>query len=115
MNRSKPSCPPDADFAEPWQSEAMALSAAIQEAGLLSPAEWSKALSAEIERARAEGDPPDGTTHHDHVLAALERLVTEKGLLSDAAIRRRRRDWEAAYQHTPHGEPVVLATESAAD
>jgi nitrile hydratase accessory protein len=93
----------------------LALSIALQESGLLSPAEWSNALGEEIEKARAAGDPADGTTYYKHVVAALEWLVAEKGLLSTAAIDQRRHDWEEAYRHTPHGRPVVLATDAASD
>lgn len=110
MNRPRSSGPHDAGFAEPWQAEALALSIALQESSLLSPAEWSNTLGEEIEKARATGDPADGTTYYKHVVAALERLVAEKGLLTTAAIDQRRHDWEEAYRHTPHGRPVVLAT-----
>lgn len=39
------------------------------------PVEWSDTLGEEIEKARAAGDPADGTTYYKHVIAALERLV----------------------------------------
>ena len=91
------------------------MSIALQESGLLSPAEWSNTVSEEIEKARAAGDPADGTTYYKHVIAALERLVAEKGLLSTAAIDQRRHDWEEAYRRTPHGRPVVLGTNAASD
>jgi len=58
---------------------------------------------------------PLGTTYYKHVVAALERLVAAKGLLSTAAINQRRHDWEEAYRHTPNGRPVVLATDAASD
>ena len=102
--------PPDAPvpFEEPWQAEALALSIALQESGRISAAEWSDTLGDEIERARAQGDPADGTTYYAHVVAALERLVREKGLLGGDALAARKRDWEEAYHRTPHGRPVVL-------
>jgi len=115
LNRSRSPELPDAGFTDPWQAEALALSIALQESGLVSPAEWSNTLAEEIEKARAAGDPADGTTYYKHVIAALERLVAEKGLLSTAAIDQRRHDWKEAYRHTPHGRPVVLATNAASD
>ena len=115
MNRSRSPEVPDAGFTDPWQAEALALSIALQESGLVSPAEWSNTLAEEIEKARAAGDPADRTTYYKHVIAALERLVAEKGLLSTAAIDQRRHDWKEAYRHTPHGRPVVLATNAASD
>jgi nitrile hydratase accessory protein len=115
LNRSRSPELPDAGFTDPWQAEALALSIALQESGLVSPAEWSDTLGEEIEKARAGGDPADGTTYYKHLVAALERLLAEKGLLSPAAIDQRRRDWEQAYRRTPHGRPVVLATDAVSD
>lgn len=107
--------PVDAELAEPWQAEALALSIALQETGHVTPTEWSDTLSDEIEKARAAGDSADGTTYYKHVIAALERLVAEKGLVAAAALDQRHHDWEDAYRHTPHGQPVVLAKEAASD
>lgn len=108
MSRPERNRPADAELAEPWQVEALALSIALQEAGLISAVEWSEALSAEIEKARAAGDPADGTTYYSHVVATLERLVDRKGLLSMDLLANRKRDWEMAYRRTPHGQPVHL-------
>jgi nitrile hydratase accessory protein len=107
--------PADAELTEPWQVEAFALSIALQEAGHVTPSEWSDALSDEIEKVRAAGGPTDGTTYFLHVVAALERLVAGKGLLGAAALDARRYDWEDAYRRTPHGQPVVLTKEAASD
>ena len=102
----------NANLSEPWHLEALALSIALQEAGLISAAEWADTLGTEIERARAAGDPADGTTYYSHVVSALERLVTEKGLLPANLLASRKRDWENAYRRTPHGQPVRLDTSS---
>jgi nitrile hydratase accessory protein len=107
--------PANAEFAEPWQAEALALSIALQETGHVTLSEWSDTLSDEIEKARAAGDSADGATYYKHVVAALERLVAEKGLVAVAALDQRRHDWEEAYRRTPHGQPVVLAKEAASD
>lgn len=113
MSRPETSRPADAAFTEPWQAEAFALSIALQETGHVTPAEWSATLHDVIEKARAAGDPADGTTYYRHVVATLERLVAEKGLLAAAALDRRRLDWEEAYRRTPHGQPVVLVKDVA--
>ena len=97
-------------FGEPWQAEALALSMALKDHGYCTAEEWSRTLSAEIENARGRGEAVDGTTYYAHVLAAVERLVCEKGLASRAALHERRQSWEEAYLTTPHGEPVVLST-----
>ena len=96
-------------FAEPWQAQAFALAVKLQDEGLFSAAEWAAALGAEIKAAQARGDPDDGTTYYRHWLAALERLVTEKGLVDRTALETRKDDWTEAYRNTPHGQPVRLA------
>lgn len=104
--------PNDAELTEPWQAEALALAIALVEVGRITPAKWSSTLSDEIEKARAAGDPADGTTYYKHVLATLERLVAEQGLLAAATLDQRRHDWKEAYRLTPHGEPVALTLKS---
>ncbi|HUC61267.1 MAG TPA: nitrile hydratase accessory protein [Alphaproteobacteria bacterium] len=91
-------------FAEPWQAQAFALAVELAEAGHFTWAEWTEALAAEIARA---GDD-DGSRYYEHWLAALERLVTAKGLAEPAAMAARRDAWERAYRATPHGKPVEL-------
>lgn len=113
MSRPDTAVPDGAEFTEPWQAEALALSIALQETGHITPAEWSDALGAEIEHARAQGDPADGTTYYTHVVAALERLVGAKGLIGPDALAARKHDWEDAYHRTPHGQPVTLAADDA--
>jgi hypothetical protein len=41
-------------------------------------------------------------------LAALERLVVEKGLINRNAMRERKEARTEAYLHTPHDKPVEL-------
>ncbi len=97
-------------FNEPWEAEALALSVSLQQAGHFTATEWSAALGREIKAAQALGDPDDGTTYYRHVLAALECLVSEKGLAGRDALDLRRREWRDAYRDTPHGHPVELPT-----
>jgi hypothetical protein len=68
-------------FAEPWQAQALALAAKLSELGHFTWKEWA---------------------------AALERLVTVKGLSDPAAMLARKEAWADAYRHTPHGKPVEL-------
>ena len=100
-------------FAEPWQAQAFALAVKLSEAGWFTWAEWAAALAAEIkaadaEDARARRAADDGTRYYEHWLAALEKLVAEKGLAAPAALLRRKEEWAEAYRHTPHGRPVEL-------
>jgi len=95
-------------FAEPWQAQAFALAVKLSEEGHFTWKEWASTLAEELKAARDRGDPDDGSHYYDHWLAALERLVTDKGLTDRAALRARRDAWADAYRHTPHGKPVEL-------
>ena len=94
---------------EPWQAQALATAYGLQEAGVITAAEWSEALGAAIERAQAAGDPDRGDTYYLHVLDALETLMREKGLVAAGELSERKAAWEDAYRTTPHGQPVALA------
>ncbi len=92
-------------FNEPWQAEAFALALHLHEAGAFTWTEWAEALSAEI---AAAGPADDGARYYEHWLAALERLVTERGMTGREALAERKEAWAEAYRHTPHGKPVAL-------
>src|SRR6185503_62311 len=71
-------------FHEPWQAQAFAMTLALYKRGLFTWPEWATALGAEIKRAQAAGDLDKGDTYYHHWLAALERLVAEKGIAEPA-------------------------------
>jgi nitrile hydratase accessory protein len=103
-----PRLPRDADgpvFAEPWQAQAFALAVRLSAEGVFSWPDWAAGLSREL-----AGDPDDdGSRYYQHWVAALERLVTERGLLTDGDLAARKHAWAEAYEHTPHGQPVALS------
>ena len=112
-----PSIPRDAEgpvFREPWEAEAFAMALALQERGVFTWAEWAETLGAEIKRAQAAGDPDTGETYYRHWLAALERIVAEKGVATRDALARTRDAWDHAAERTPHGEPIELTPEDFA-
>jgi nitrile hydratase accessory protein len=96
-------------FAEPWQAQAFSLAVKLSEQGYFTWKEWSSTLAEELKAAAIRGEPDDGSHYYDHWLAALERLVTAKGLTDPAALLERKEAWADAYRHTPHGRPVELA------
>lgn len=111
MTQLAPGQPADADgpvFREPWEAQAFALAVALHERGVFTWPEWTAALGAEIERARAAGDPDTGDTYYHHWLAALERLAGQKGLTDAATLARYASAWEHAARRTPHGTPIEL-------
>jgi nitrile hydratase accessory protein len=109
-----PSLPRDEDgpvFREPWEAQAFAMTLALYRRGLFTWPEWAAALGKEIKRAQASGDPDTGDTYYQHWLAALERLVAEKGITDAADLARYRDAWDHAADRTPHGAPIELRPE----
>ena len=101
-------------FREPWEAHAFAMTVALHERGLFSWGEWTAVLGDEIKRAQAGGDPDTGETYYRHWLAALERIVAEKGVTDTAALARYRGALDHAADRTPHGVPIELRPEDFA-
>ena len=97
-------------FAEPWQAQAFAMAVRLSAQGHFTWKEWAAALADELKAAAERGEPDDGSRYYHHWLAALERLVTSKGLTDHAALQARKEAWADAYRHTPHGKPIELLT-----
>jgi nitrile hydratase accessory protein len=95
-------------FAEPWQAQAFALAVKLSEQGHFTWKEWAAALAHELQAAADRGEPDDGSRYYEHWLAALEGLVTSKGLAEPTALVARKEAWTDAYRNTPHGRPVEL-------
>lgn len=98
-------------FREPWEAQAFAMALALHKRGVFTWPEWATALSAEIRRAQASGDPDTGQTYYHHWLAALERLVVERGVTTPPLLDARRAAWDRAARATPHGKPITLAND----
>jgi nitrile hydratase accessory protein len=95
-------------FREPWEAQAFAMAVRLHEAGHFTWTEWAERLARAIKEAQGAGDPDRGDTYYHHWLAALEALVTEKGLVGAGELGRRKADWDAAARSTPHGKPIEL-------
>jgi nitrile hydratase accessory protein len=95
-------------FSEPWQAQAFALAVRLSAQGHFTWKEWAAALASELKSAADRGEPDDGSRYYEHWLAALERLVAEKGLSNSGEMIARKEAWADAYRHTPHGKPVQL-------
>lgn len=102
-------------FAEPWQAQAFALAVRLSAQGHFTWKEWAAALAEELKFAADHGEPDDGSRYYEHWLAALERLVSSKGLSDPAAMLARKEAWADAYRHTPHGKPVELVSTAEAN
>lgn len=97
--------PKDADgpvFAEPWEAQAFAMAVKLNEAGVFGWGEWAETLGAALQ---AEPARP----YYESWLAALEKLVQAKGLMSEAERLARIDAWDRAAHATPHGQPIELS------
>jgi nitrile hydratase accessory protein len=118
LTAALPNLPRDAGgplFREPWEAQAFAMTLALYRRGLFTWPEWAATLADEIKRAQAAGDPDTGDTYYHHWLAALERLVTEKGVADRASLKRYHDAWDHAADRTPHGIPIELRAEDFRD
>jgi nitrile hydratase accessory protein len=109
-----PLLPRDAEgpvFAEAWQAQAFAMTIELSRQGRFTWSEWAAALAGEIAAAQARGDADLGDTYYHHWLAALERLVAAKHLLSASDLAARKEAWRDAAAHTEFGRPIVLQRE----
>ncbi len=100
-------------FREPWEAQAFAMAVKLHETGHFTWSEWAGCLNAEIRSAQTRGDPDLGDTYYEHWLAALERIVVEKGLLAGRSLADRKIAWARAFHDTPHGRPVELPNAEA--
>ena len=82
-------------FEAPWQNRTFAMARALCERGLYEWDEFRQQLIGEIETA----DPNTEYQYFDHFLAALVRLLDEKGLCETHDVRGR----EEVYAQRPHG------------
>ena len=98
-------------FREPWEAQAFAMTLRLYQRGLFTWPEWAEALAAEIGRAQEAGDPDTGETYYRHWLAALERIVAEKGVTDATTLKRYHDAWDHAADRTPHGTPIELKPE----
>ena len=88
-------------FTEPWQAQAFAMVVKLHERGLFTWKEWSDALAAEIRETGGE--------YYENWLAALEKLIELKRLVSREEREARIDEWDRAARAAPHGQPIDLS------
>jgi nitrile hydratase accessory protein len=95
-------------FRAPWEAQAFAMAVKLHEAGHFTWKEWAARLAAEITAAGGRGEADDGSRYYQHWLSALEKIATEKGLVTERDLAVRKEAWERAARDTPHGSPIEL-------
>ncbi len=106
-----PALPRDGEgpvFRAPWEAQAFAMAVKLHERGHFTWKEWAAQLADEIAAARDRGDEDDGSRYYHHWLAALEKMVAEKGLVTTQELVSRKDEWDRAARETPHGQPIEL-------
>jgi nitrile hydratase accessory protein len=86
----------DPRFEAPWQARVFAAVVSLADAGCFRWDEFQQRLIAEV--GRGEGDPGH---YYEHWLAAAEKLLVEKGLLTSNRLA----DRIAALRPTPPAAP----------
>ncbi|BBY29701.1 SH3-like domain-containing protein [Mycolicibacterium sediminis] len=87
-------------FAEPWEARTFAMVRILRDTGVISAAQWTAALTAQLE------DDRSGGVDYRHWLGALEGLLTMSGLVPHDELMRHRAAWRTATERTAHGEPI---------
>jgi nitrile hydratase accessory protein len=95
-------------FKAPWEAQAFAMTITLHGQGIFTWSEWADTLAAELAAAVARGEPDDGTQYYEHWLAALEKLVARKKLITGDELEHRVGEWDTAARTTPHGKPIEL-------
>src|ERR1700704_6170421 len=81
-------------FNAPWEGQAFAMTLSLPARGVFPWREWAHTLPRELVAAAARGAPDDGTHYYEHWLAALEKLVAGKELVSEQDLERRVDEWD---------------------
>ncbi len=95
-------------FNAPWEAQVFSMTLLLHERGLFSWSEWAHALGAEIAAAQTRGDPDLGDSYYRHWLAALEGLLTRKGISSRSELTQCCDAWRRAAARTLHGRTIEL-------
>ncbi|MCF8467596.1 MAG: nitrile hydratase accessory protein [Sneathiella sp.] len=96
-------------FEEPWQAQAFAITVKLNEAGQFTWSEWADIFGSEIAAATQRGDGVGNEAYYLCWLAALEKIVGQKSLLTVEQLLARKEEWRHAAAHTEHGQPIKLS------
>jgi nitrile hydratase accessory protein len=99
-------------FAEPWELRAFAMAVAAYHNGKYEWSEFQLSLVQAIKQWE-EGAGGEPWSYYEHWLTALETVLADNGVLSEAAVDDRTREVLAvpknANHHEAHREPVAVS------
>ena len=93
--------PENPTFNEPWEAQAFAMAVSLNEKGVFTWKEWAAALAAEI-------SADEYRPYYESWLAALEKLVEAKSMMTGKERLARIEAWDRTARATPHGKPIEL-------
>ncbi len=103
LDRDGPAAPPRLNgelvFEAPWESRLFGLTLSLCEAGRFEWEEFRRLLIEEIGAWEASHEDSEGWSYYARWASALERLLAAKGLLANAEVDYRMREFAAR----PHG------------
>jgi nitrile hydratase accessory protein len=92
------------DFTEAWQAQSFAIAQVLIETGKVSATAWAETLGATLKRRHNANAPDTSETYYEAVAEALGRVLS----LNETEVADTMEVWRAAYEATPHGQPVRL-------
>jgi nitrile hydratase accessory protein len=95
-------------FLEPWHAEVFSLAVVLNRKGVFTWTEWVAVFSATSREIPPHESESLETTYYRRWLAALERLVAQRGFASREEMATRKEEWRRAFLRTPHGQPIAL-------
>ena len=102
-----PAGQPQPAFQSPWPAQAVAMVVALRRSGQLGGQEWANIFGREI-ASHSESEACRDEQYYLDLIAALESLVTQRGMTDAQSLERYQRGWERAIRRTPHGKPIKL-------
>lgn len=99
-------------FDAPWQAQAFALTVQMSEAGHFSWPDWADVFGAEIAVASKDGRGCGNENYYLCWLAALEKILAEKNILSMDLQKTRKQEWRHANEQAAHGDALKLGPAS---
>ncbi len=94
-------------FPTPWAARAFALTVALNERGVFSWPEWSETLGRQV-GALSPDDSAEPEAYWWAWLAALEEILSAKGVAGSGDLAVLQEAWRQAAEATPHGQQIEL-------